>query len=30
MEKDGDEFRDSAFRSLRTVQKYLRGEIAEF
>jgi hypothetical protein len=30
MEKDGDEFRDSAFRSLRTVQRYLRGEISEF
>ncbi len=30
MDKDGDEFRDSAFRSLRVVQRYLRGEITEF
>lgn len=30
MEKDGDEFRDSAFRNLRVVQRYLRGEIYEF
>jgi hypothetical protein len=30
LEKDGDEFRDAAFRSLRTVQRYLRGEIDEF
>jgi hypothetical protein len=30
MDKDGDEFRDSAFRSLRTVQQYLRNEIREF
>ncbi len=30
MEKDGDEFRDSAFRSLRTVQRYLRHELHEF
>jgi hypothetical protein len=29
-EKDGDEFRDGAFRNLRVVQKYLRGEIDEF
>jgi hypothetical protein len=30
LEKDGDEFRDAAFRNLRTVQQYLRGEIREF
>jgi hypothetical protein len=30
LEKDGDEFRDSAFRSLRVVQRYLRHEIDEF
>lgn len=30
LEKDGDEFRDAAFRNLRVVQQYLRGEIAEF
>ena len=30
MEKDGDEFRDSAFRSLRIVQSYLRHEIDSF
>jgi Nucleotidyltransferase of unknown function (DUF6036) len=30
MEKDGDEFRDSAFRSLRIVQRYLRHEIDSF
>jgi len=29
LEKDGDEFRDSAFRSLRAVQHYLRHEINE-
>jgi hypothetical protein len=30
MEKDGDEFRDSAFRSLRVVQRYLRHETEAF
>ena len=30
MEKDGDEYRDNAFESLRIVQRYLRGEISEF
>ncbi len=30
MEKDGDEFRDSAFRGLRVVQRFLRHEIDEF
>jgi hypothetical protein len=30
LEKDGDEFRDAAFRNLRFVQQYLRGEINEF
>ena len=30
LEKDGDEFRDHAFRSLRVVQRYLRNEINEF
>jgi len=30
MAKDGDEFRDSAFRSLHVVQRYLRLEIDEF
>jgi Nucleotidyltransferase of unknown function (DUF6036) len=30
LEKDGDEFRDTAFEHLRIVQRYLRGEIAEF
>jgi hypothetical protein len=29
-EKDGDEFRDSAFMNLRTVQRYLHNEIDEF
>ncbi len=29
-EKDGDEYRDKPFANLRTVQKYLRGEIEEF
>jgi hypothetical protein len=28
--KDGDEYRDSAFRSLHVVQQYLRNEIDEF
>jgi hypothetical protein len=28
--KDGDELRDTAFEHLRVVQRYLRGEIAEF
>jgi hypothetical protein len=30
LEKDGDEFRDAAFRHLQIVQQYLRGDIAEF
>lgn len=30
MDKDGDPRRDSAFANLRTVQKYLRGEVREF
>jgi len=30
LEKDGDEFRDAAFRHLRIVQQYLNGEIREF
>ncbi len=30
LEKDGDEFRDAAFRHLRIVQQYLRGELDEF
>ena len=30
LEKDGDEFRDAAFRSLGIVQQYLRGDIDEF
>ena len=30
LEKDGDEFRDAAYRSLTIVQRYLRGEINEF
>ncbi len=30
LEKDGDEFRDAAFRNLRIVQQYLRNEIDEF
>jgi hypothetical protein len=30
MAKDGDEYRDSAFRNLRTVQAYLRNERDEF
>lgn len=30
MEKDGDPRRDKAFANLRTVQKYLRGEVREF
>ena len=29
-EKDGDEFRDAAFRNLHVVQQYLNGEINEF
>jgi hypothetical protein len=30
MDKDGDPRRDAAFANLRTVQKYLRGEVREF
>jgi hypothetical protein len=30
LEKDGDEFRDTAFEHLRIVQRYLNGEISEF
>jgi Nucleotidyltransferase of unknown function (DUF6036) len=30
LDKDGDDYRDIPFRNLRTVQRYLRGEIAEF
>lgn len=30
LDKDGDEFRDAAFRHLRIVQQYLRGDISEF
>jgi Nucleotidyltransferase of unknown function (DUF6036) len=30
LEKDGDDYRDIPFRNLRTVQRYLRGEVGEF
>lgn len=30
LDKDGDELRDAAFRHLRVVQQYLRGELDEF